>query len=164
MSSTSEMLPVDTTSFFQGTVKWFNNKAGYGFLTITQDSVSKLHDFPNDQQTFVGRDIFVHHSVIRVQESVFRYLVPGELVIFRITVPEDGRHQYQSDDVTAFSGRRFKCETNQSRRRRNEQVDEVAPHVESWPEAPAAEQTPRPLEEIKESSHENLSEAADEAI
>jgi cold shock CspA family protein len=38
-----------STERFTGRVKWFNNKAGYGFITAT--------DGPNS-----GTDIFVHHS------------------------------------------------------------------------------------------------------
>ena len=34
-----------------GRVKWFNNKAGYGFITISSDEQS-------------GEDVFVHHSAI----------------------------------------------------------------------------------------------------
>ena len=39
---------------YTGQVKWFNNKAGYGFITVTQ---------PGD---FVNKDIFTHFSSIDV--------------------------------------------------------------------------------------------------
>ena len=42
-----------TTDIFTGRVKWFNNKAGYGFITITDGEKS-------------GSDIFVHHSAIMI--------------------------------------------------------------------------------------------------
>jgi cold shock CspA family protein len=53
----------DVTS---GRVKWFNNKAGYGFITV------------NDCETNEERDLFVHHSEIRVLQTQYKYLVQGE--------------------------------------------------------------------------------------
>jgi cold shock protein len=49
-----------------GTVKWFNDAKGYGF--ISQDS---------------GEDVFVHHTAI--QMDGFRTLKEGELVQFEVT-------------------------------------------------------------------------------
>jgi CspA family cold shock protein len=49
----------------QGTVKWFDNRKGYGFIEGEN-----------------GNDIFVHHS--EVQGSGFRTLDEGERVEFDI--------------------------------------------------------------------------------
>ena len=49
-----------------GTVKWFNNDKGYGF--ITQEG---------------GEDVFVHHSVI--QAEGYRTLSEGDRVEFEVT-------------------------------------------------------------------------------
>ena len=43
----------------QGRVKWFNNKAGYGFITVVSDDKEKYHD----------HDIFVHHSALTTKED-----------------------------------------------------------------------------------------------
>lgn len=53
-----------------GTVKWFNNKKGYGFI--------------NEEN---GRDIFVHFSSISMEG--YKSLTEGEDVIF--DVEESGR-------------------------------------------------------------------------
>ena len=50
----------------QGTVKWFNDKKGYGFIT------------PDGG----GKDVFVHHASI--QGEGFKTLKEGEKVEFEI--------------------------------------------------------------------------------
>jgi cold shock protein len=55
----------------EGTVKWFNDAKGYGF--IEQDG---------------GKDIFVHHTAI--QAVGFKSLTQGERVSFDIKVSEKG--------------------------------------------------------------------------
>ncbi len=61
-----------------GTVKWFNEAKGYGF--IQQES---------------GPDLFVHHSAIRGQG--FRNLEEGQSVEFNV---EQGPKGLQATDVT----------------------------------------------------------------
>jgi cold shock CspA family protein len=61
-----------TTLVTSGRVKWFNNKAGYGFITV------------NDCETNEERDMFVHHSEIKVDQTQYKYLVQGEYVEFVI--------------------------------------------------------------------------------
>ena len=50
----------------QGTVKWFNNEKGYGF--ISRES---------------GDDVFVHHSAI--QATGFKSLAEGDKVEFSVS-------------------------------------------------------------------------------
>ena len=50
----------------KGTVKWFNNQKGYGFITPES-----------------GSDVFVHHSAI--QGSGYKSLTDGQAVEFEIT-------------------------------------------------------------------------------
>jgi cold shock protein len=50
----------------QGTVKWFNNEKGYGFISRNS-----------------GDDVFVHHSAI--QGSGFKSLNEGDSVEFDVT-------------------------------------------------------------------------------
>ena len=88
-----------TSERFTGRVKWFNNKAGYGFITITDGSRS-------------GTDIFVHHSVIGVGSQQFRYLVQGEYVEFDLVPTIQGStHEIQASNVCGIKGGKLMCET-----------------------------------------------------
>ncbi|HOQ03716.1 MAG TPA: cold-shock protein [Anaerohalosphaeraceae bacterium] len=56
-----------------GTVKWFNEKKGFGFITPDEG----------------GDDLFVHHSKIDMQG--FRTLKEGQRVEFDVTAGEKGK-------------------------------------------------------------------------
>ena len=81
-----------------GRVKWFNNKSGYGFVTVTS-SVQE------------GTDIFVHHSAIKVEKEQYRYLVQGEYVEFTLSEVSDKEHSWQAADVSGINGGKLMCET-----------------------------------------------------
>ncbi|HEV8525172.1 MAG TPA: cold shock domain-containing protein [Terriglobales bacterium] len=61
----------------QGTVKWFNDAKGFGFIT---------------RQT--GEDIFVHFTAI--QANGFRSLQEGQAVQFTVT---KGKKGFQAENV-----------------------------------------------------------------
>jgi len=61
----------------QGTVKWFNNQKGYGFITSQS-----------------GTDVFVHHSAI--QGDGYKTLEEGQSVEFEI---QDGPKGKQASKV-----------------------------------------------------------------
>ena len=61
----------------QGTVKWFNDAKGFGFLTR-----------PN------GEDVFVHFSAIK--SNGFRSLQEGQAVTFNVVKGPKG---FQAEDV-----------------------------------------------------------------
>ena len=67
----------------QGTVRWFNNKKGYGFLQKKSD----------------GKDIFVHFSAIEVEG--YKTLKAGDNVEFDIT---DGDKGPQAAKVVVTGG------------------------------------------------------------
>ncbi len=64
----------------QGTVKWFNDAKGYGF--ISQDT---------------GEDVFVHYSAI--QMDGFRTLREGDKVYFEVQRGPKGLHAVSVKDT-----------------------------------------------------------------
>lgn len=81
-----------------GRVKWFNNKAGYGFISIT--------DGPRS-----GNDIFVHHTAISVLNQQYKYLVQGEYVEFSLVSTHGGLHDFNAANVSGIKGGKLMCET-----------------------------------------------------
>lgn len=103
-SSSVSFSTVSPSDRFTGRVKWFNNKAGYGFVTITDGANS-------------GKDLFVHHSAIRVDSEQYKYLVQGEYVEFSLSDTGGvGNHEYQASDVTGIKGGKLMCETRNEQR------------------------------------------------
>ena len=92
---------------FTGRVKWFNNKAGFGFITITDGNRS-------------GTDIFVHHTSLKVDSEQYKYLVQGEYVDMKLIRTTEGPHEYQAGSVSGIKGGKLMCETrNEFRSARN---------------------------------------------
>jgi cold shock CspA family protein len=86
-----------TTERRVGQVKWFNNKAGYGFITITENGVQK--------------DIFTHYSTIQVANSQYKYLIQGEYVEFDLVDSTNDSHEIQAVNVTGINRGPLMCET-----------------------------------------------------
>ena len=94
-----------------GRVKWFNNKAGYGFITITD----------GDR---VGTDVFVHHTRVVVESEQYKYLVQGEYVQFELSdLEDDEKHEFQASNVRGVRGGKLiknkKKKTKTQKRKRN---------------------------------------------
>lgn len=88
-----------TTDRLTGQVKWFNNKTGYGFITVSDGE-------------HAGKDIFTHYSSLRTSEngSQYKYLVQGEYVELVLTKPESGPHEFLASDVSGIKGGPIMCE------------------------------------------------------
>tara|TARA_A100001015_G_scaffold270583_1_gene323277 strand:+ start:20 stop:490 length:471 start_codon:yes stop_codon:yes gene_type:complete len=99
MSDTEVASPSESEVVHVGKCKWFNNKAGYGFIT----GVDKISG--------TEQDIFVHHSALRVSEEQYKYLIQGEYVEFIMKKTEGGDHEWQADQVSGISGGKLMCET-----------------------------------------------------
>ena len=81
---------------YTGQVKWFNNKIGYGFITVLDEDVNK--------------DVFVHHMNICPLESNYRTLKMGEYVEFVLDTNCDGPHNEQAVNVTGIKGMELQCD------------------------------------------------------
>jgi cold shock CspA family protein len=84
-----------------GQVKWFNNKAGYGFITVNSGEQ-------------IGKDIFAHYSAIRVTNSQYKYLVQGEYVEFDLVSSTAQSHEYQALNISGIHGGSLMCETRRN--------------------------------------------------
>ena len=73
-------------------VKWFNHKAGYGFLT----------DLESDS------DVFVHHNGIVTGDNVYKTLTTGEYVEYETTTDKSGKTL--GVNVTGVRGGKLLCE------------------------------------------------------
>ena len=83
----------------QGKVKWFNNKSGYGFITLIN---------PRDENL---TDVFVHHSSLKVSNEIYKYLVQGEYVEFVVEQIKNKSHEFQAANVCGIGGGDLMCET-----------------------------------------------------
>lgn len=101
MENNQNILTENTNSLLRlsGMVKWFNNKSGFGFITVCSEG------------DFNKKDIFVHYSSIRVSNPQYKYLVQGEYVDFTLIQPTDSKHEYQATDITGIMGGSIMCET-----------------------------------------------------
>ena len=82
-----------------GCVKWFNNKVGYGFITLSDGSLEQ--------------DIFVHHSALNTSDEQYKYLVQGEYVCFELvkSTDPDSKHDFFAGHVSGVNGGKLMCET-----------------------------------------------------
>ena len=84
----------DTVETFQGRVKWFNPKAGFGFITLLDKNESE--------------DVFVHHSGLTPKNECFKTLYQGEYVSLSLRTDDDGK-QF-ANNVTGIGGNELMCE------------------------------------------------------
>ena len=90
-----------------GMVKWFNNKSGFGFITVCGEG------------DFGGKDIFAHYSSIRVTNSQYKYLVQGEYVTFETKESDNSEHPFQAANVRGLYGNELMCETRWQTRQKS---------------------------------------------
>lgn len=130
MSSTATVT-ASTTPRFMGRVKWFNNKAGYGFITVT--------DGPK-----AGTDVFVHHTTIKVDGELYKYLVQGEYVEFSLLTSSSSNHEFQAGDVSGIKGGKLMCETRRDLRTARQSYTRTTKGDGEDPVAPSTPTVPPP--------------------
>lgn len=107
-ATTTPTATTTTDSGYSGRVKWFNNKYGYGFVTVLKTDADALVP--------IETDVFAHHSEVKVSNDQYRYLVQGEYVAFDIVKTTNGKHEYQCANVKGMYGGQLICETRHEAR------------------------------------------------
>ena len=108
MTDIKSVTPVFDGSRYLGRVKWFNNRAGFGFVTVLEG--------PNS-----GEDVFAHHSGIKVESEQYKYLVQGEYVEFELRKSDNNDHPYQAGSIKGVKGGMLMCETRATMRKESSQ-------------------------------------------
>lgn len=106
-----EKIDEPNTGAYTGQCKWFNDRYGYGFITVTHGEKK-------------GVDIFVHHTGIRPLNSIYRTLRKGEYVNFNIVMGSNGE---QAVDVTGIGGGTLMCDVLPPPRSFHQHIDIEAP-------------------------------------
>jgi len=91
-------------------VKWFNNKSGFGFATVMDES---------------NTDVFVHHTQISVTDEQYKYLVQGEYVELTLNELTAGAHKLEAVDITGVNGGPLMCETRLQSKNEHEEYKTV---------------------------------------
>jgi CspA family cold shock protein len=131
MSSTTlsqEISEEQSQQRITGRVKWFNNKAGFGFVTAVEGDLKE-------------KDVFVHYSSINVPDDQYKYLVQGEYVDFELTDSEKSEHEFHAINISGVKGGNLMCET----RRLSSETRPYKPRVYKTPDEREAS-SPRPVE------------------
>ena len=119
---------------YMGQVKWFNNKAGYGFITTTLEGANT-------------NDIFAHYTTIQVNNTQYKYLVQGEYVEFSLSTSVNDTHEFQATQITGMNNGRLMCETRQMSRRVPREDDAEPPRgpspVKRTQRRPPQKETPK---------------------
>jgi cold shock CspA family protein len=113
-----------------GQVKWFNNKAGYGFITVSDGEQA-------------GKDIFVHYSSIKVVNSQYKYLIQGEYVEFTLTKSTGELHEFHASDISGIKNGPLMCETRRVNRSTDSAPRETAPRKYRTPRDNAGPRPPK---------------------
>ncbi len=106
------MSDTDRDTTYVGQVKWFNNKAGYGFITLLGDTLGLQLN---------NEDVFVHHTALTTQENNYKYLIEGEYVWFNKEETTKNNHNFQATNVTGCFSSKLLCEVRQSNRNNNDE-------------------------------------------
>tara|TARA_B110000503_G_scaffold117415_1_gene177413 strand:- start:1156 stop:1851 length:696 start_codon:yes stop_codon:yes gene_type:complete len=136
------------TEKFIGQVKWFNNKAGYGFITTTG-----IHG---------ENDVFAHYTTIQASNTQYKYLVLGEYVEFQMIKSVNQSHEFQATTITGINGGRLMCETRQMNRLTNTEPEDTHLRVPPLPtkrknydEYRHTPKTPRGTPDLRKREKEN---------
>tara|TARA_Y100000389_G_C17226638_1_gene395999 strand:+ start:146 stop:568 length:423 start_codon:yes stop_codon:yes gene_type:complete len=107
---------VNTSTTYLGRVKWFNNRAGFGFATVME----------GDKK---DEDIFTHHTGISVDSEQYKYLVQGEYITFSLRESDNDKHPYQAGNIKGVAGGPLMCETKNDQRQQQSEYESENSHT-----------------------------------
>ena len=90
-----------------GQVKWLNRRRGYGFIRILRSDET--------DDTYVGKDVFVHQSHITPKQSTYRTLEDNEYVEFGLSLDE--KNTTQAVNVTGIMNGTLLCDAHAERQK-----------------------------------------------
>ena len=102
MSTETQTSQSTNQETYTGRCKWFNNRLGYGFITVDNSS----------EQNNVPSDLFVHQTNISPNSSTYRTLRQGEYVSFSLSRDDTS---VQAVNVTGINGGPLLCDTQTPR-------------------------------------------------
>jgi len=110
MATTTETSDTTNNSKITGTVKWFSNRQGYGFIE------------PSSDNTPTKEDIFVHQTGL-VADGPYRTLSDGYEVEFEVITDDTGK--LKATNVTGPGGATLPSDAKRPRRRRRPKGDDA---------------------------------------
>jgi CspA family cold shock protein len=128
-----------------GRVKWFNNKAGYGFITVTDGEKS-------------GSDIFAHHSAINVENQQYKYLIQGEYIEFSLDKTTSSKYEFQATNISGIKGGKLMCETRHDFKLARDAYKSDKPEVEA-DIVPRQQKAPRQQKSRGEGPRESIEQS-----
>ena len=96
-ASLSIEIPTEQAVECIGSVKWFNTKSGYGFISVLEGELK-------------GTDIFAHHSAINVMSEQYKYLVQGEYVKVLVQPSNSKDYKWQASSIFGVCDGPLMCE------------------------------------------------------
>lgn len=136
LTVSSEVSEKQNQQRITGRVKWFNNKAGFGFVTAVDGN-------------YKDNDIFVHYSSINVPDEQYKYLVQGEYVDFELTESDKSEHEFHAVNISGVKGGGLMCET----RRQSLDTRPYKPRVYKTPDEREGVRTVEPVASYETSKY-----------
>jgi CspA family cold shock protein len=127
-----------------GIVKWFDNKKGYGMITVMES-------------THKGNDVFAHHTEVQVGTQQYRYLVAGEYVSFGVNQIAGDESKFTAVNIKGVLDGPVMCETiNSEKLLKNAYNAKRRLEYESATKKAVVVPPPPPPSEVVEKSKKNI--------
>lgn len=116
---------------FVGCVKWFDNKKGYGIISIME-------------LQHKNEDVFAHHTEVTTKTQQYRYLVAGEYVTCEVTRSVNKSVKFSASGIKGILGGNLMCETLREQRTLKDAYDNTRRSTRVEPDVVSVED-PKPV-------------------